>query len=74
MDDCRVYVCKSNFALNDECTRFKNMKEYNEWCELHKEDFGYYSFQPVCHRRELFDRLVLSFRSKKLNIVDIKQY
>ena len=68
--DCRIYVCRFNFGGADKCISFKNKEEYYEWVE-NTQSPEYYSYQPVCTKHEIFDRLVLSLRSGKVGIVSI---
>lgn len=69
--DCRIYVCKSYFgSLPTDCIRFKNEQEYKNW--LNSSNTEGYTFQPVCNCKEVFDKMILMYRSGKLS--DIKMH
>lgn len=68
--ECRIYVCRSNFGGTDKCIRFKNKKEYDEWVGS-TQSVGDYSYQPVCTKHDLFDRMILTLRSGKIGITDL---
>lgn len=69
--DCRIYVCKSTFAAADECIKFETFDAYKTWLTSSSK-FGMYSFQPICHTKEIFDRMILSYRSGKIKLVSIQ--
>lgn len=64
-DDCRIYVCKSVFGQYDDCIKFNNLSEYEDWLHNSGENTPY-TFQPICNKREIFDRLVLMTRSSRI--------
>jgi len=70
INECRLYVCRSYFGNADSCKRFQTWKDYLEW--LAGNDTEMTSFQPICNKIEIFDKLVLTYRSGKVNAVEIK--
>lgn len=68
--ECRIYVCRPNFGGKDNCIQFKNKKEYETWLES-TQTIGDYSYQPVCTKYKVFDRMILTMRSGKLGLVSI---
>lgn len=52
--------------MPDECIKFDNLKDYQEWV-LRQKSIGIYSFQPVCSQYfKHFDKMVLMLRNKRL--------
>lgn len=72
MDNCRIYVCKSIFGSKDQCKKFNNMEEYWKWVNLEPPELYNSTFQPICNCKDIFDRMILTIRSNKIGIVDIK--
>lgn len=70
LDNCRLYVCKGVFADCDECIKFNKFEQYQTWLK-NTSNIGAYSFQPVCHVKEIFDKMVLTYRNKKARFVTI---
>ena len=60
--------------IPDECIKFANMEEYEDWYQNHGK-YHDYSFEPVCNRQALFDRFVLMYRSNRCAThMSIKKY
>lgn len=73
MDNCRIYVCKSYFGnIPSECVKFRNYHDYTIW--LNNENSENYIFEPVCNCKEIFDKMILLYRSGKFTELKINNY
>jgi len=69
MDNCRFYVCNSD---NSECIKFYNIINYFKWLKSDELNIEKYIFYPICNSNELYDKIILSYRNKKIvKIIDI---
>jgi hypothetical protein len=69
MDDCRLYVCRPEFGQNTDCIRFKSLFDYYIWRD--STEYSYlYSYQPICNKIQIFDKLLLQYRN--CNLIKIK--
>lgn len=69
--DCRIYVCKSYFGGSSQCKKFTNISEYRKWIDMHPQEVSTTTFVPICGTKEVFDQMILSWKSGRLGIVDI---
>ena len=66
MDNCRIYVCISNFGQSDTCRKFRSFDHYRIWISKRSEhNNNNLSFQSVCDCPEIVDKFVLSMRSQR---------
>ena len=64
---CRIYVCKTLFGESrDTCLEFKNIDDYDKWVRENPDQIGLTSFQPICNKIDIFDKMILAYRNGKI--------